>query len=103
MRCALSHFPSEREAEISYHMVLLIEAGLVLGKTVGGLNQPITDFQVQRLTWEGHEFLDSIRSDSVWVKTKKVFLDKGAEMTFDLVKTIAKDATVALMKGALGS
>ena len=76
----LSHFPIEREAEISYHMSLLIEAGLVKGKIVEMLNEPINDFHAQRLTWDGHEFLDSIRSDNVWTKTKKAFLDKGVEM-----------------------
>jgi hypothetical protein len=99
----LSHFPIDREAEISYHMSLLIEAGLVKGKIVEMLNEPINDFHAQRLTWDGHEFLDSIRSDTVWARTKKAFLDKGVEMSFDLVKAFAKDAAVTLMKGAFGS
>ena len=96
----LSHFPTERQAEISYHMSLLIEAGLVTGKTIVLMNQPIDDFHAQRLTWDGHEFLDSIRSDTLWAKTKKAFLDKGVEMSFDLVKVFAKDAAATLMKGA---
>ena len=96
----LSHFPIERQAEISYHMSLLIEAGLVTGKIIALMNQPIDDFHAQRLTWNGHEFLDSIRSDTVWARTKKAFLDKGVEMSFDLVKAFAKDAAATLMKGA---
>jgi hypothetical protein len=60
------------------------------------------DFIAQRLTWEGHEFLDGIRSNSVWERTKKSFREKGVEMTFDLVKVVAKEAAVAVMKGALG-
>lgn len=97
-----SHFPSEREAEVSYHMSLLIEAGLVTGRMVVLMNQPIDDFHAQRLTWEGHEFLDSIRSDTAWARTKKTFLDKGVDMSFDLVKAYAKDAAATLLKGALG-
>ncbi len=99
----LSHFPSEKEAEVSYHMALLIEAGLVKGKISEFLNQPINDFHAERLTWEGHEFLDSIRSETVWERTKKAFLERGVEMSFDLVRACAKDVAISLMKGALGS
>lgn len=98
----LSDFPKERAAETSYHMQLLIEAGLVQGQIVGTIGPEIKDFFGQRLTWEGHEFLDAIRSDTVWQKTKKIFTEQGVAMTFELVKTVAKDAAAALMRGALG-
>lgn len=98
----LSQFSKERAAEISYHMSLLIEAGLVQGQMVQTFGPEVKDFFGQRLTWEGHEFLDSIRSDTVWVKTKKIFTEQGVSMTFELVRSVAKDAAAALMKSALG-
>jgi hypothetical protein len=98
----LSTFPTERAATISYHMSLLIEAGLVKGEMVQTIGPEVKDFLAFRLTWDGHEFLDAIRSDTVWTRTKKIFLDKGVEMTFDLVKAIAKEAAAAVMKGAIG-
>lgn len=98
----LDSFPSDRAAEISYHMTLLIEAGLVNGQVSKTIGPEVKDFIVQRLTWEGHEFLDSIRSDTVWQKTKKTFVDQGVSMTFDLVKEVAKEAGVSLLKAALG-
>lgn len=98
----LSSFPSERAAEVSYHMALLIEAGLVKGNIIQEMGPAARDFMAQRLTWEGHEFLDGIRSDTVWQKTKKTFTEHGISMTFDLVKTVAKEAAVALMKATLG-
>ena len=99
----LSTFPLGREAEISYHMALLIEAGLVNGQMSKSLNQEVNDFFVQRLTWEGHEFLDSIRNDTVWAKTKTAFREKGIDMSLDLVKAIAKDIATSFVKAALGS
>ena len=83
-------------------MSLLIEAGLVNGQMVHTIGPGVKDFLAFRLTWDGHEFLDAIRNDTVWARTKKVFLDKGVEMTFDLVKAIAKEAAAAVMKGAIG-
>lgn len=98
----LSNFPSERAAEVSYHMALLIEAGLVKGEISKTISATIRDFMAYRLTWEGHEFLDGIRSDTVWLKTKKTFTEQGISMTFDLVKAVAKEAAVALMKATVG-
>jgi len=98
----ISHFAAERAAEISYHMTLLIEAGLVKGQVLQTLDPGPKDFFAQRLTWEGHEFLDAIRSNTVWERTKKLFLEKGLEMTFDLVKSAAKEIAAVVVKGALG-
>lgn len=73
----LSNFPSGRAGEISYHIILLIEAGLVSGKISQSIGPEPKDFIAQRLTWSGHEFLDSIRSDGIWERTKKSLLMKG--------------------------
>lgn len=98
----LSTFPKDRAPEVAYHMALLIEAGLVKGQVFQTLSREPKDFMAQRLTWEGHEFLDSIRSETVWERTQKTFVEQGVAMTFDLVKVIAKESAAALMKGALG-
>lgn len=98
----LSDFPADREFEISYHMELLMEAGLVEGQMSKTLGGGPTEFFARRLTWLGHEFLDAVRSDTVWNKTKKTFSAKGIDMTFDLVKTVASDIAGALIRGAVG-
>jgi hypothetical protein len=97
----LSSFPQERSAEISYHMALLFEAGLVHGQMSQTLGPAVKDFFAQRLTWDGHELLDAIRSDTVWNKTKKVFTEQGVSMTFDLVREVAKKAAASLMAAAM--
>jgi len=38
-----------------------------------------------RLTNTGHEWLDTIRNETVWRKVQDTFKSKGLEMTFDLV------------------
>lgn len=54
-------------AEVYYNLHMLIDAGFVLGHKeipiIGG-------FHIFRLTYEGHEFLDTIRDDKVWAKAK---------------------------------
>ena len=44
---------------------------------------------VDGLTWKGHEFLDTIRSKSVWEKIKSAALEKGLELTFDTIKKLS--------------
>jgi hypothetical protein len=84
-------------------MALLIEAGLVNGEVNHTIGPEVKDFFVQRLTWEGHEFLDAIRSDTVWQKTKKAFSEQGVSMTFELVAHVAKEMAATLMKAAFSS
>ena len=94
----LSDFPDEKAAEASYHVELLINAGLIDGQMVKTLGPGVNAFFADRLTWEGHEFLDVIRSDTVWKKTKKKFADKGISMTIDLVKEVAMSVAAVLLK-----
>jgi len=94
----LSSFPQERAHEISYHVELLIEAGLINGHMSKTLGRGPHDFFVARLTWNGHEFLDAIRSNTIWQKTKSSFASQGLSMTFDLVKTVAIDLASTYLK-----
>jgi hypothetical protein len=71
--------------EVAYHLQLIEEAGLIrtFNASFGG------EVLFDRLSWAGHDFIDSVRSPEVWAKTKK-----GAEVaggfTVDLLKDLAK-------------
>ena len=78
----------------AYHMHLMIEAGLAVG-TVVGMNQYV---RLSRMTWAGHELLDSIRKDTVWNKIKETARVKGVDLGIDAVKAIAG----AVLAQALG-
>ena len=98
----LSSFSPERAVEVSYHMELLFEAGLVDGQMSKTIGPGPYDFFAMRLTWNGHEFLDGIQSETVWQKTKKAFATNGITMTFELVKSVATEAASAALKAAIG-
>lgn len=99
----LEDFPEERAYEYSYHVELLLEAGLLHGEMSKTLGRHAQSFWVDRLTWEGHEFIDAIRSDAVWNKTKSSFVRGGLTMTFDLIKGVATDVAAAYLKSTIGS
>ncbi len=44
------------------------------------------------LTWGGHDFLDAIRNDDVWSKTKSTVQEKVGSATFEVVKALGLDS-----------
>jgi len=94
----LSDFDTNKAYEYSYNTELLIEAGLIHGSMSKTFGVQANGFIAIRLTWEGHEFLDAIRSDSVWEKTKASFKNGGLSMTLDLVKTVAKNIAITYLE-----
>lgn len=70
------------------HIYLLEQAGLVKAQCI----QPLSGARscsATELTWEGHEFLDKIRSERIWSKTKKSVKEKGLELSFEVIKAAA--------------
>lgn len=87
----------EYDAEkLSHHIRMMMEAGLVVGKCSQGMSGPLSCWAT-RLTWEGHEFLDKIRSDTVWNKVKGFVREKGLSLSFDVIKITAKHVIETLL------
>ena len=78
---------------VPYHLELLADAGLVKGfRTAGDAYYP------RSLSWQGHDFLDAIRDETVWNKTKGIMKGKGGSITFDVLKALA----TSVLKGMFG-
>jgi hypothetical protein len=48
--------PDRNSEEIFYHLMLLLDAGFIIGDPLAEL-----DFAVERMTWQGHELLETVR------------------------------------------
>jgi len=75
--------------KLAGHLPLLEEADFIVveGRMGGG------SVLVDRLSWRGHEFLDTIRDDEVWVQTKQTAKKAGTgaiEFVWGIAKEIAK-------------
>jgi len=87
------------QAEIGYHMLLLFDAGLVEGHSAGSKGDPY-GYMAERLTWDGHDFLNLARNDSVWKKAMSGLAEKGLDVTIDILTTyLAKLTKKMLMLG----
>ena len=87
--------------QVAYHCALLHEGGYIHSYKAQYGSGEIYTFGVGRLTWEGHEFLDKIREDTIWNKTKDTISNKGLPFVFDVVKSVSTGIISNLIKSAL--
>lgn len=86
--------------EIAYHCEMLYNAGYIKDydastcDTVDG----VFGFWVRDLTWDGQDFIETIRQDSIWNKTKTAIKNKGLPLVVDTIKTIANAFITAATK-----
>ena len=83
------------EREINYHVYLLMEQ-----KFITGAGPPVKHARVaiSGLTWKGHEYLDTVRSENVWNKTKELVKPVGS-VSLDAILKIATEVAVKSVMG----
>ena len=77
----LSHYENEK---VVYHYYLLADAGFL-----DGMVMPTQAMRFSKLTWKGHDFLDSVRDPEIWSHTKEGALAAGG-WTLELLGDLAK-------------
>ncbi|MPN53315.1 hypothetical protein SDC9_200979 [bioreactor metagenome] len=88
---------------IADHCQLLFEAGLINAYEPrrGGQGAKVLFYSVGNLTNSGYDFLDKIREDTVWNRTKTIIKDKGLPMVVDVVKEISSTVISSMVEGAI--
>ena len=70
-------------------MELMIEHGLLEGTVVtggGGPEHKVLAFDIRRMTWEGHDFLDAARNETIWIRAQRLCREKTGGLAFDLLE-----------------
>lgn len=87
---------------IMEHVLLVYENGLIQDikdiSTLGGIS-----YWIGNLSNAGYDFLDKIRSDTVWNKTKTTIKEKGLPMVTGTISTIANAFISAAAEGVANS
>lgn len=89
--------PGYTEEEITYHVQLADEAGLIEAIDLSS-NEGVC-WKPKRLTYQGHEFLDAARSDTVWDKAKKMVLSATGTITLEGLKAALPQIVRKLVGG----
>lgn len=89
---------TENQKIVIGNTVLLMKSGFIDGDVLSNLDTD-EDIHVKCLTWQGHELLDTIRSKPVWEYIKSTALEKGLELTFEVVKSLGVKA-ISMIAGS---
>lgn len=88
---------------MAYHVELMAVHGLLDAKVDKSWGGGSTGGTIEGLTWDGCDYLDAIRDDRVWSRTKKVVREAVGDTTLSTIKQAASMVAVQLIKANLGA
>ena len=87
--------PDRSRAEVSYHVMLLAQAALIEATDLSSPNR--FGWRARNLTWQGHEFLEAARNDTIWERATTAVVERTGGLTLDLLQaTLIKIGREAL-------
>jgi hypothetical protein len=87
----------------SYHLHLLIQAGLLEGTEHQVLGGAPTRFLLTGLTWQGHEFLAASADQDRWSRFKKSAGSALSSIPFPVITKLLVDGAEETVRSALQS
>lgn len=84
------------KAEIAYASKMAIEADLIDAQVID-CDSCIVDIRCYGLTYEGHQFLDTVRENKIWKKTKNIINSVGG-VSLPVIKNVATDYLTEFIK-----
>ena len=73
------------DKDIIYNYQLMHDAGLIEAEFIKGCDGIAVGANIFRLTWAGHDFLDSTRDSKIWKAAMDHIIKPGASWTFSLL------------------
>lgn len=82
----------------NYNANLLVEAGLAKAAVLE--NGPrVSKILLWRLTWQGHDFADSVADDTLWKRAVEQVIQPGASWSFSVLTDWLKAQVIAQLPG----
>lgn len=75
------------DQEVEYHLRLLVGAGLVTTALADDGEVDFLSTWPTGLTWEGHDFLEAARNDTIWKKATELVRRTTGGLAFELLKS----------------
>lgn len=73
-----------------YNLQLMDDFGLVVAHFIRDINGKACQASIERLTWDGHDFLDATRDSKIWAKAKEYIIKPGVSWTFETLLEFLK-------------
>ena len=84
-----AQFPKLNKGEILYTLIKLSEGGYIelSSISINLMGEYIVNgMDVKQITFKGHQYIDSIRDNKIWIKIK----EKAANLSFSIITAAAK-------------
>lgn len=91
------HIDGFDSQSIVYHCEIMYEAGLFKGHEIGA--GPDRLYQLSRLTWAGHEFVDAVRNETVWNQLCKDVRTSMTTISFSVLTEYATRLALQFLPG----
>jgi hypothetical protein len=88
-------------AFVAYHVKIMEDADLIEARILRAKGSGTVIAEILNLTWEGQDFLDSVRSDDVWSKTKMTIAKAAGAASLEVTKSIAEGIAAGLVKAQM--
>ena len=95
----LEEYPTDL---VVYNLALMIDAGFVDGTIIADHEGCPAGASIIRLTWAGHDFLDSTRDPTIWTNAKERVLKPGISWSFSILVEFLKAEAQRQLGSALG-
>lgn len=86
---------------VEYTLVKLSEANYVNVQYCRMTNGSFLFDSILDITFQGHEFLEKIRSDTVWNQKLKPIFSSVGSASFEVISAVASDLLTSLISGKL--
>lgn len=97
----LRSFDEDMAEVISYHVELLLDAGLLYGKMLKIIKGGPHDFYIDSISWAGHELLEVIRDDERWQRVQRAIQGSSGIMSINVIRTVANNDAIRQAETAL--
>lgn len=83
------------------HLKLIYEADLVQDFKIQEYRHRGPIYKVSNLSNQGYDFLDKIREDTIWNKTKSVIKENGLPLVISVIKEVSSTVISDIVAGAI--
>lgn len=83
-------------ADIAYSAQILFETDFIDCRIIYSDNQ-IENIVFFSITFAGHQYIESIKNDTLWNKLKSKIINHGLSLSFELIKSTAIPLAVAML------
>ena len=86
---------------VGYHVEMMAAHGLLDARVHRGGSGRVLDGAIQALTWDGADYLDAIRSDTIWKRTKDLIATTAGSVTIAVIKEVASLVALQAIKAGI--